>query len=81
MTTDTPKYRLRFTNRYNESFWFVSLGQPWPHRPACRLIERTTRRSEDAAVFDLLVDALAVLVTAGDPPDWVAETLDGRAVE
>jgi hypothetical protein len=79
--TDLPKYRLKFTNKWNENFWFVSLGEPWPHRPGFRLIAATARKPEDAAVFDTLPDALAVLVTAGDPPDWVAETLDGRAAE
>lgn len=79
--TAVSKYRLRFTNNLNESFWFVSLGRPWPHRPDCRLIEKTAPRREDGTVFDTLAEALAVLVTAGDPPYWVAETLEGVAVE
>ncbi len=79
--TDTPRYRLRFNNKHHETFYFVKLGAIWPHRPECRLIERTTPDKDSAATFDLLVDALAVLVTAGDPSGWTAETMDGRAVE
>ncbi len=77
----SPKYRLKFTNSHNETFYFVSLGKPWPNRADLRLIDRTTPVADSAATFDMLVDALAVLVTAGDPPGWKAETLDGRAME
>lgn len=85
--TDT-KHRLRFTNTYGEQYWFAGFGPrrdahpKWNRGPdARRLIGPTARRREDGLVFDTLPDALAVLVEAGDPPYWVAETLDGRAVE
>jgi hypothetical protein len=90
MTDTAPKYRLRFTNKYGETYWFVELGHRWDADPLWnrgpdplnrRLIRRTSSKREDGAVFDALPDALAVLVTAGDPPDWVTETLDGRTVE
>lgn len=86
MTSDTPpdtlpKYRLRFTNKYGETFWFISLGLNWPHHPDRRLISRTALSRELGTIFDTLPEALAILVTAGDPPDWVVETLDGKTVE
>lgn len=80
MTITLPRYRLKFTNRYGETYYLVSLGDPWPHKPERRLIAHTTPKPEEAAVFDTLPEALEVLVTAGDPADWIAETLDGRAV-
>jgi hypothetical protein len=86
--TDTPKYRLRFINAYKEEFWFAGFGPrrdahpKWSRGPdPRRLIGPTSRTREGGMVFDTLPEALAVLVEAGDPPYWNAETLDGRAVE
>lgn len=90
MTIETPKYRLRITNKYGETFWFVRLGNRWDEHSLWnrghddrnrRFIKETSPNRKDGAIFDTLPDALAVIVTAGDPPDWVAETLEGRAVE
>lgn len=66
--------RLRYTNHYKETFWFVALGEPWPHEPDKRLIARTTPHERDATVFKTEAEVLDVLKTAGTPPGWEAVT-------
>lgn len=89
-TQTLPRYRLKFTNRYGEMFYFVSLGHRWDEDPLWnrgpdpmnrRLIRRTTTDIAKAAVFDTLPEALEVLILSDNPADWVAETLDGKVVE
>jgi hypothetical protein len=88
--TDTPKYRLRRTNSYGETYWFVEMGHRWDADPKWnrgpdphnrRLIRKTTDKREKGTVFDTLPDALAIIIQSGDSPGWLAETLDGKAVE
>ena len=81
MTETLPRYVLRHENQWGERHFFIRLGNPWPHRPELRLIERTTSDRAQATVFDTLTAALEVLVTAGDPPGWIAMTEDGKLVE
>ena len=60
-------FLLQHTNRHNERFFFVALGEPWPHRPEFRMIKETTPDPKKARVFDTAPEALAILLAAGEP--------------
>ncbi len=64
-------FLLKFTSHHDGSLWyFQNLGDQWPHRPACRLIERTTQNPKDARQFATEEDAKHVLSIAGGPKNW-----------
>lgn len=63
-------FLLMHTNRDGEVFYFCNLGLQWPHRPECRLIERTSRDRSEAKPFDTAELAREVLVVAGRPQGW-----------
>ena len=68
-----PKFVLVHTNSRNQRHFFVALGAPWPGRPDRRLIAETTQDRAKATVFDTAPEALAIIVQAGEPPDWTVE--------
>lgn len=70
-----PPYVLVFRNAYKDTFYFVRLGDSWPHNLERRLIEATTPDRIRARVFDTLPEALETLVVAGQPPGWEAEAV------
>lgn len=62
-----PKFLLRFTNQYGETYYFVALGErhltQW-------LISATTPDRNKARKFDTAPEAAQVLVDAGNPVSW-----------
>lgn len=64
------KFILRRTNKPVEHWYFVSHGDPWPHRPDLRLIGTTTQDRRNARRFDAHEDAMAALKRSGDPSGW-----------
>lgn len=70
-----PPYLLVHTNRFNERWFFVNLGNNWGRGDDRRLIAETTQDKIRARVFDTLPEALEVLVIAGDPAGWTAEAV------
>ena len=73
--TVPPPYVLVHTNRFNERWYFVRLGDNWGRGDDRRLIAETTQDKIKARVFDTLPEALAILVEAGDPVAWEAEAV------
>jgi hypothetical protein len=62
---------LRFTSHQDQSKWyFQNLGDQWPGRPACRLIERTTQDINHARQFATEQEAKDILSIAGGPKNW-----------
>lgn len=62
--------KLKYINNYNETFWFVELGEPWPNRPELRLIKTTSPQESDAKCFESAEEAAAVLVACDNPVNW-----------
>jgi|SRR6478736_2084633 len=62
--------KLKYVNQFRETFWFVELGDHWPHKPQFRLIGRTSPNEEDAFCFSNAEDAAATLVLCDSPTDW-----------
>ncbi len=74
-------YRLKFINRFKETFYLVSLGdKPWPYKPALRMISATTRKPEGAATFETRAEAQEVYERCGEPDGWEVEPVTEGAV-
>ncbi len=63
-------FLLKFTSPYRETFYFLRLGEQWPHEPRFRLIDATVRDREQARQFATEEDARAVWSRAGSPACW-----------
>ena len=67
-------HRLKFTNRFNERYYFVALSEkPWPYRPALRMIQSTTSDPAKAAEFVTIAEAQETYERCGEPDGWEIE--------
>ncbi len=62
--------KLKYTNPWNETFWFVSLGDPWPNRPGIFMVKRTTTKKERGKCFESAEAAAAMLLMINNPAEW-----------
>lgn len=83
-------YFLKFTNHWDDRwteergqvFWFVNLGGFWPAPHVNRrLIERMTRKREEARVFNSVDECRETLVLCGQPRGFEIVDETGAVVE
>ena len=70
-----PRFVLKHTNCYREVHYLVALGDAWPGRADRRMVAETSKDIAKAARFDTYPEAVEVLRTAGEPPDYVVEAV------
>ena len=61
---------LKFKNPYGEVFYFLRLGEQWPHHPERRFIDATCRDIINARTFETEELAREVIAKAGSPRGW-----------
>ncbi len=62
--------KLLFTNNYGEKFWFVSFGEPWPNKPECRMVNKTSPRKNEGRCFGSAEEAAQAIVVMNNPAGW-----------